>query len=73
MLGDNKHFGKYGTVDKIIISSQGKNRTAFIQVYITYEKSSDAAFAIKVQSNINIGSGRYQNKGKRDYSYFWNY
>lgn len=48
LLSDNQHFGKYGTVDKIIISSQGKHKTAFIQVYITYEKSCDAAFAIRV-------------------------
>lgn len=32
-----------------LIMSLGKhNRTAFIQVYITYEKPIDAAFAIKV-------------------------
>ena len=48
LLADEQHFGKYGIVDKIIISTQGKNRQAFIQVYITYENSDDAAFAIRV-------------------------
>jgi len=48
LLADEQHFGKYGIVDKIIISTQGKHRQAFIQVYITYENSCDAAFAIRV-------------------------
>lgn len=55
LLGDSLHFGKYGTVEKIIISSQGKhNRTAFIQVYITYSKPIDAAFAIRALDGIKI-------------------
>ncbi len=57
-------------MDKIIISSQGKHRTASVQVYITYDKPMDAAFAIKVFLPFNLGIRRDKDQGPVDHSDF---